>query len=90
MGWYLFMNPKPCATTDGALQTEADWQVHPTVVKRGASIGSGAVIMCDVTIGAGALIGAGAVVTKDVPPGAVIVGNPARVMARQNLVGELS
>jgi Acetyltransferase (isoleucine patch superfamily) len=60
------------------LQTEADWQVIPTLVKRGASIGSGAVIMCGVTIGERALIGAGAVVTHDVPPRTVVAGVPAR------------
>ena len=62
----------------GALQTEADWQVIPTRVCHGASIGSGAVILCGLTIGAGALIGAGAVVTRDVPPGQVVAGVPAR------------
>ncbi|MBE7505155.1 MAG: N-acetyltransferase [Planctomycetia bacterium] len=78
----VFINDRrPRATTeDGALQTEADWKVAPTVVKRRASIGSGAVILCDVTIGEGATIGAGAVVTKDVPAGATVAGNPARVM----------
>lgn len=80
----MFINDRnPRATSEsGGLQTEADWVVHPTRVKRGASIGSGAVIMCDVTIGENALIGAGAVVTKDVPDKAVVVGNPARVMPR--------
>ncbi len=80
----VFINdPTPrAANPDGSLQTEADWQVHPTVVKKGASIGSGAVILCDVTIGEGALVGAGAVVTKDVPAGAVVAGNPARVLKR--------
>ena len=81
----VFINDRfPRATAPGgSLQTEMDWQVRPTLVKRGATIGSGAVIMCDVTIGEGAVIGAGAVVTKDVPAGAVVVGNPARVMARK-------
>jgi acetyltransferase-like isoleucine patch superfamily enzyme len=78
----IFVNdPRPRATNQaGELSTEADWTVHPTLVKRGASIGSGATIMCDITIGARALVGAGAVVTKDVPDGAVVVGNPARVL----------
>jgi UDP-2-acetamido-3-amino-2,3-dideoxy-glucuronate N-acetyltransferase len=78
----MFINDRfPKATTDsGDLQTEADWHVSPTIVKAKASIGSGAVIMCDVTIGEGALIGAGAVVTRDVPAGAVVAGNPARLM----------
>ncbi len=77
----MFINDRyPRATTGGRLQTEADWQVIPTLVKRGASIGSGAVIMCGVTIGERALIGAGAVVTHDVPPGTVVAGVPARFM----------
>ncbi|MGE0201140.1 MAG: acyltransferase [Candidatus Melainabacteria bacterium] len=82
----VFINdPQPRATNaGGALQTEADWAVHPTVVKHGASIGSGAVILCNVTIGENALIGAGAVVTKDVPPGGVVAGNPARLMRTLN------
>lgn len=71
----------PRATaTGGALQTEADWKCIKTFVKRGASIGSGATILCGVTIGEQAMIGAGSVVTKDVPPGAVVAGNPARVI----------
>jgi len=70
----------PRATTeDGELQTQADWKVESTVVKRGASIGSGATILCNVTIGERAIVGAGAVVTRDVPPGAIVVGNPARL-----------
>jgi len=62
------------------LQTEADWTCVRTVVKRGASIGSGATLLCGITVGENALIGAGSVVTKDVPSGAVVAGNPARVM----------
>lgn len=77
----MFINDRyPRATTGGRLQTEADWQVIPTVVKKGASIGSGAVILCGVTVGESALIGAGAVVTHDVPPGAIVAGVPARMM----------
>lgn len=70
-------------TTGGTLQTEADWACIPTTVKRGASIGSGATILCGITIGEGATVGAGSVVTKDVPNGAVVAGNPARVMRKQ-------
>ena len=76
----MFINDKyPRATTEsGALQTETDWSVMPTVVKRGASIGSNSSIMCGVTIGERAIVGAGAVVTKDVPDGATVAGNPAK------------
>ena len=70
----------PRATANGALQTEADWVCLPTLVKRGASIGSGVVLLCGITIGENALIGAGSVVTRDVPPNTVVAGNPARVM----------
>lgn len=73
----------PRATVEGGgLQTEADWSCIKTLVKRGASIGSGATILCGITIGEKAMIGAGSVVTKDVPEGAVVVGNPARVIKR--------
>lgn len=80
----MFINDRyPRATaSNGELQTEADWQVIPTRVCRGASIGSGAVILCGVTIGEGAMIGAGAVVTSDVPPHHTVVGNPARLVRR--------
>ncbi|HEY4907325.1 MAG TPA: hypothetical protein VIH74_07720, partial [Candidatus Acidoferrum sp.] len=64
----------------GALQTEADWKVDKTVVKKGASIGSGCTILANVTIGEGAIIGAGSVVTKDVPPNAIVAGNPAKFL----------
>jgi acetyltransferase-like isoleucine patch superfamily enzyme len=80
----MFINdPYPRATTDGALQTDADWNVIPTRVRKGASIGSGAVIMCGVTIGERALVGAGAVVTRDVPADAVVAGVPARLHGRE-------
>jgi len=77
-----FINDRfPRATNaEGTLQTEADWSCVPTVVKRGASIGSGATILCGVTIGERAIVGAGSVVTKDVPEGAVVAGNPARLL----------
>ena len=69
----------PRATNDGGqLQTDADWVCIPTLVKRRASIGSGATLLCGITIGEDAMIGAGSVVTKDVPAGAVVAGNPAR------------
>ena len=71
----------PRATTeDGELQTERDWQVAPTIVREGASIGSGSTILANVVIGARAIVGAGSVVTKDVPDDAVVAGNPARVL----------
>jgi acetyltransferase-like isoleucine patch superfamily enzyme len=77
----MFTNDKvPRATSEGALQTEADWAVIPTLVCKGASIGSGATIICGVTIGEKAVIGAGAVVTRNVPPGAIVAGVPARAM----------
>jgi len=78
-----FINDKyPRATSvNGSLQTEADWKVVPTVVKRGASVGSGATVLCGVTIGERAIVGAGAVVTADVSPGATVAGNPARAIA---------
>lgn len=79
----MFINDKyPRATTeDGAPQTEADWACIPTLIKKRASIGSNATILCGVTIGEGALVGAGSVVTHDVPAGAVVAGNPARPIA---------
>ena len=78
----MFINDKypRAATTTGQLQTEADWACVPTVVGRGASIGSNATILCGVTVGEGALVGAGCVVTRDVPPRSIVAGNPARVI----------
>ena len=80
----VFINDKsPRATTaEGRLQIDDDWQAIPTVVKRGASIGSGATILCGVTIGENAMVGAGAVVTRDVPGGTTVVGNPARTLRK--------
>ena len=81
----IFINDKyPRATTaDGSLQSDADWQVVKTNVERGASIGSGATILCGVTIGEEAIVGAGAVVTQDVPARTSVAGNPARVLIRK-------
>lgn len=76
----LFINDRyPRSASGDKLQTEADWKVVPTLVKEGASLGSGSVVLCGVTIGKDALIGAGAVVTKDVPDHAVVTGVPGRV-----------
>jgi acetyltransferase-like isoleucine patch superfamily enzyme len=78
----MFINDKyPHATTDsGQLQTEQDWTCTPTLIKRGASIGSNATILCGVSVGECAIVGAGSVVTRDVPSGAVVAGNPARII----------
>jgi len=77
----MFINDSyPRATTDGKLQTEADWKVERTVVKKGASIGSGATILSNISIGENAIVGAGSVVTKDVPANAIVAGNPAKVL----------
>lgn len=83
----MFINDKfPHATTgEGELQSEADWVCVPTWIKKRASIGSNATILCGVTIGEGALVGAGSVVTRDVPPGAVVAGNPAHVIMDKQL-----
>jgi acetyltransferase-like isoleucine patch superfamily enzyme len=71
----------PRATAlDGTLQTETDWKVERTVIKRGASIGSGATILANTSIGENAIVGAGSVVTKNVPPDSIVAGNPARVL----------
>jgi acetyltransferase-like isoleucine patch superfamily enzyme len=80
----MFINDRfpRAVTAEGGLQTEADWQVIPTVIKNGASIGSNATILCGVTIGEGAIIGAGSVVTKDVPPHATVAGNPAKIIQK--------
>ncbi len=80
-GVMFINNHFPRATTaEGQLQTEADWKAVPTLVKRGASIGGGSVIMCGVTVGENALIGAGSVVTHDVPNFAIVLGVPATVV----------
>jgi acetyltransferase-like isoleucine patch superfamily enzyme len=78
----MFTNDSyPRATTgDGSLQTEADWKVEKTVVRRGASIGTGTTILPNVSIGENAIVGAGSVITRDVPANAVVAGNPAKVL----------
>jgi acetyltransferase-like isoleucine patch superfamily enzyme len=78
----MFINDRypRAANPDGSLQTEADWQVVPTIIRRGASIGSNVTILCGVTVGEGAIVGAGSVVTRDVAPFTVVAGNPARVL----------
>lgn len=79
----VFVGPHVVFSNDKHPKAVGDWEVTPTVVKRGASIGAGAVIVCGVTIGENALVGAGAVVTKDVRPGTVVVGNPAHEISRR-------
>ena len=85
-----FINdPYPrAATDDGNLQTEDDWVCIPTQVKKGASIGSSATIMCGITIGKNAIVGAGCVVTKDVPDNTIVVGNPARILRKVDKMKE--
>ena len=80
----MFTNDKyPRSTTDdGDLRTEADWKVVPTMVRKAASIGSNATILCGITIGENAIIGAGSVVTKDVPANTIVAGNPASVLKK--------
>jgi acetyltransferase-like isoleucine patch superfamily enzyme len=88
----VFINDSyPRATTDGGnLQTEADWKVERTVIKKGASIGSGATILSHITIGENAIVGAGSVVTKDVPPNTIVAGNPARVLRSIEQIAEVT
>jgi acetyltransferase-like isoleucine patch superfamily enzyme len=78
----MFINDKypRAANADGSPQTEADWSVTPTVIKRRASIGSNATILCGVTVGEGAIVGAGSVVTHDVPANTIVAGNPAKIL----------
>jgi acetyltransferase-like isoleucine patch superfamily enzyme len=79
----MFINDiYPRATANGQLQTESDWKVERTVIKNGASIGTGATILANVTIGENAIVGAGSVVTKNVPANCIVAGNPARVLRK--------
>jgi acetyltransferase-like isoleucine patch superfamily enzyme len=79
----MFINDiYPRATANGQLQTEADWKVERTVIKNGVSIGTGATILANVTIGENAIVGAGSVVTKDVPANCIVGGNPARLFRK--------
>jgi acetyltransferase-like isoleucine patch superfamily enzyme len=80
----MFINDKyPRAATDsGTLQTEDDWEVTPTLIKKAASIGSNATILCGVTIGSGSIIGAGSVVIRDVPDNVIVAGNPAKIIRK--------
>ncbi len=77
---------------DGSIQTTADWKCVPTLIGRGASVGSNATILCGVKVGAGAIVGAGSVVTKDVPPFTIVAGNPARILRQlqQSADGQVS
>jgi UDP-2-acetamido-3-amino-2,3-dideoxy-glucuronate N-acetyltransferase len=78
-----FINDRfPRATAGGRLQTEQDWKCEPTLVKKGASIGSSVTVLCGVTVGENAIVGAGSVVTKDVPSNVIVAGNPARVVRK--------
>jgi acetyltransferase-like isoleucine patch superfamily enzyme len=73
------MYPRATAA-DGGLQTEADWDVRPTIIRRGASIGSGSTLLCNLSVGENAIVGAGSVVTKDIPANAIVAGNPAKIL----------
>jgi len=84
----VFVGPHACFTNDRVPKAVGDWEVTPTLVKKGASIGANATIICGVTIGENALIGAGAVVTKDVPANAVVAGCPAKVIGTRDSTGK--
>lgn len=79
----VFIGPHVCFTNDKKPKAvNPGWKIIPTVVKKGASIGAGAIIICGITIGAGAMVGAGSVVTKDVPPNTLVIGNPAKPVGK--------
>jgi len=84
----VFIGPHACFTNDRVPKAIGDWEVVPTLVKKGASIGANATIICGITVGENALVGAGAVVTKDVPPNAIVVGAPARVIGSRRSDGK--
>lgn len=84
----VFIGPHACFTNDRVPKAVGDWEITPTLVKKGASIGANATIICGVTIGENALIGAGAVVTKDVPANAVVAGCPARIIGTRDSTGK--
>lgn len=88
----VFTNDRYPRSTNGSgeLQTDADWTCIPTLVKRGASIGSGSVLLCGITIGENAIVGAGSVVTRDVPPETIVAGNPARIIKSRKESAPLS
>ena len=75
---FIYDSYPGAAYPDGKLQTEADWKVERTIIKKGASIGTGATILSNITVGENAIVGAGSVVTKDVPANSIVAGNPAR------------
>ncbi len=84
----VFVGPHACFTNDRVPKAVGDWEITPTLVKKGASIGANATIVCGVTIGENALVGAGAVVTKDVPASAVVVGAPAKIIGSRDDQGK--
>jgi len=84
----VFVGPHACFTNDRVPRATGDWEITPTLVKKGASIGANATIICGVTIGENSLVGAGAVVTKDVPANAVVVGAPARIIGSRKSKGK--
>jgi UDP-2-acetamido-3-amino-2,3-dideoxy-glucuronate N-acetyltransferase len=84
----VFVGPHACFTNDRVPKAVGDWEITPTLVKKGASIGANATIICGVTIGENALVGAGAVVTKDVPPNAVVAGAPAKIIGSRDSQGK--